>query len=259
MIQIRGLGTRIGPRWIHRHLDLETASGEVVGVAGASGSGKSLLLHQILGLLRPDEGTVRVHGVDPFRASPGDYQWLRSQWGVLFQTGALFSAFSVFDNVAFPLRELARAGNRLEEELIRELTWLKLDSVQLEPADAHKRPEALSEGMAKRAALARALILDPSLLLLDEPTAGLDPALAGEFADLVTGLRAELELSGLVISHDLDLLATLSDRVAVLAAGRIVAQGTLEEVARVDHPFIQGLLRPSRGQERIRRLTQGTG
>jgi phospholipid/cholesterol/gamma-HCH transport system ATP-binding protein len=259
MIQVQDLGTRFGPDWIHRHLNLETFPGEVVGVVGASGSGKSVLLHQILGLLAPAEGQVRVHGIDPHRASGDEYRWLNSQWGILFQTGALFSAFTVFDNVAFPLRELARFGNRLDEDVIRELTWLKLDSVQLEAADAGKRPEALSEGMVKRVALARALILDPSLLLLDEPTAGLDPTLAREFTELITEIRGELELSGLVISHDLNALATLGDRLAVLAEGRIIAQGTLEEVAEVDHPFIQSFLKPSRGQERVYRLSRRSG
>ncbi len=259
MIRVADLGTRFGGRWIHRHLDLEIRAGELLGVVGASGSGKSLLLHQILGLLRPAEGRIRVHGLDIHRASPAEYRALRKEWGILFQTGALFSAFTVFDNVAFPLREMARFGEGLEEDVIRELTWLKLDSVRLEPGDAVKRPEELSEGMVKRAALARALILDPALLLLDEPTAGLDPALAREFLDLLTELRREMALSGLVISHDLDALATLGDRLAVLAEGRIVAEGTLEEVARAEHPFIRGLFRPSRGQARLNRLYLGLG
>lgn len=254
MIRVEDLGTRMGDRWIHRHLNLAAYSGELLGVVGASGSGKSLLLHQILGLLPAAEGQVRVHDVDIHRATPDEYQRLRKEWGILFQTGALFSAFTVFDNVAFPLREMARFGEALEEDLIRELTWLRLESVQLEPEDARKRPEELSEGMVKRVALARALILDPALILLDEPTAGLDPALAREFLDLLTELRQEMALTGLVISHDLDALATLSDRLAVLADGRIVTAGSLEEVARSGHPFAQSLFQPSRGQKRLAQL-----
>ncbi|MEF8793276.1 ABC transporter ATP-binding protein [Thiohalorhabdus sp.] len=254
MIQVEDLGTRMGDRWIHRHLNLTAYTGELLGVVGASGSGKSLLLHQILGMLPAPEGRVRVRGVDIHRATPDEYQRLRKEWGILFQTGALFSAFTVFDNVAFPLREMARFGEALEEDLIRELTWLRLESVQLEPEDARKRPQELSEGMVKRAALARALILDPALILLDEPTAGLDPALAREFLDLLTELRQEMALTGLVISHDRDALATLSDRLAVLAEGRIVTVGSLEEVARSEHPFVRGLFEPSRGQKRLSRL-----
>ncbi|MFB6261204.1 MAG: ABC transporter ATP-binding protein, partial [Thiohalorhabdaceae bacterium] len=219
-----------------------------------TGSGKSLLLHQILGLIPAAEGRVWVRDVAIHRASRGEYQRLRKEWGILFQTGALFSAFTVFDNVAFPLREMAQFGEDLDEGLIRELAWLKLDSVQLEPEDARKRPEELSEGMVKRVALARALILDPTLILLDEPTAGLDPALAREFLDLLTELRQEMGLTGLVISHDLDALATLSDRLAVLAEGRIVTAGPLEEVAQSGHPFVRGLFEPSRGQKRLTRL-----
>lgn len=257
IIRVHNLGTRLGERWIHRHLSLETRPGEVLGVVGASGSGKSVLLHQILGLLEPAEGRIRIRGIDIHRATVAELRRLRQSWGILFQTGALFSAFTVFDNVAFPLREMARYGEALEEGLLRELTWLKLDSVRLSPEDAHKRPEELSEGMIKRAALARALVQEPDLLLLDEPTAGLDPTLSREFTDLITELRRELGLSGLVISHDLDALATLSDRLAVLAEGRILTQGTLEEVARVDHPFIRDLFAPSAGRERLQRLSRG--
>ncbi len=258
VIRVEGLSTRLGGHWVHREVNLEARRGEMLGVVGASGSGKTALLQQVAGLLRPASGRVEVLGMDVHRVSGGHLRELRKRWGILYQNGALFSALNVFENVAFPLRELARYGEALEEDLLRELTWLKLSLVRLELDDAWKLPGELSGGMVKRVALARALALEAELLLLDEPTTGLDPILAREFAALLLQLREELGLSGLMISHDLNALARLCDRVAVLVEGRIVATGSLEEVAQVDHPFVQDLFTPTPGWERMYRLSHQT-
>ncbi len=255
VIRVAGLRTRLGDRLVHSNVNLEVGRGEILGVIGASGSGKTALLKQVAGLLQPESGQAEVLGVDVHRASWSEARELRKRWGILYQNGALFSALTVFDNVAFPLRELARYGEALEEDMVRELTWLKLAMVHFEPEDAWKLPGELSGGMVKRAALARALALEAELLFLDEPTTGLDPILAREFTDLLGELRKELGLSGLMISHDLDALASLGDRIAVLGEGCILTTGSLEEVAQVDHPFIQDLFTPTRGQERMYRLS----
>ncbi len=259
VIQVEGLSTWLGQQWVHRDLDLEAYRNEMLAVVGASGSGKSALLQQIVGLLRPQTGYVEVLGIDVHRVGGDQARYLRQRWGIVFQQGALFSALNVFDNVAFPLRELARYGEGLDEAAICELTWLKLGMVKLGEDDAWKLPAELSGGMAKRAALARALTLEAELLFLDEPTAGLDPVLAREFNTLIAEVRQELGLGGLIISHDLHTLASLSDRVAILTEGRILAVGTLEEVAQIDHPFVRDLFLPSPAQERIYRLSHRRG
>lgn len=253
-IEVRGLSTRLNGQWIHRDLDLTVSRGEVVGVVGASGTGKTLLIHQIIGLMQPYAGTVRVFGELVHDLKGDAARLLPRRWGVLFQQGALFSALTVFDNVAFPLRELRKEGERIDEESVFELVHTKLRMVGLEPNDAWKYPRELSGGMTKRAALARALVLDAELLFLDEPTTGLDPISAAALDDLFTELRQDLKLTALMVTHDLDALAALSDRVALLHEGRILAIGTLGQVAAIDHPVVRRFFRHRRGEEILRTL-----
>ena len=235
VITARGLGTRFGDTWILRDLDLEVRKGDVLALVGGSGSGKTTLLRQFVGLLRPTVGEVRLFGESLFSGERGADQALRRRFGVLFQQGALFSAFDTFENVAFPLRELGL----LDPELIRDLVMLKLAQVELEPRHARLMPAELSGGMVKRVALARALALEPELLLLDEPTAGLDPDRSAGFVKLIRQLHRQLGLTVVLVSHDVETIAALASRVAVLADQRILAQGTLEQVMGMDHPFIE--------------------
>lgn len=243
VIEVRQLGTRFGKTWVHRGLDLTVEAGDIMALVGGSGSGKTTLLRQLLGLAMPDEGDIRLFGEPLFGGGAARERALRRRFGVLFQHGALFSALNVFDNVAFQLREL----KCLDEAMIRDLVMLKLDQVELLPRHARLMPAELSGGMVKRVALARALALDPELLLLDEPTAGLDPDRSESFVRLIRALDDELGLTVLLITHDLDTLVGLSSRVAVLAEHRIVAHGTLAEVMRVDHPFIGNFFHSQRG------------
>ena len=244
VVEVRGLWTRFGETVIHRDLDLDVMAGQVLGLVGGSGSGKTTLLREIVGLLTPERGTVRLFGHPVFDADPARRSELRRRFGMLFQQGALFSALSVFDNIAFPLREL----RRLDEALIGELVRLKLSMVELEPRHGHLMPAELSGGMIKRVALARALALEPELLMLDEPTAGLDPDLAASFVRLLGTLQQELNFTVVMVTHDLDTLAGLATHVAVLADQRIIACGRPDEVLAVDHPFIRNFFGSERAQ-----------
>ena len=235
VIRIRDLHTRFGRTVIHRGIDLDVPAGEIVGLVGGSGSGKTTLLREIVGLLEPTSGSVELFGQPVLGADASTRRAVRRRFGMLFQQGALFSAFSVFDNIAFPLREL----RLLDEDLIRALVFMKLGLVELAPEHAALMPAELSGGMIKRVALARALALEPELLVLDEPTAGLDPDLADNFVKLIRMLQRELGFTVIMVTHDLETLAGLATRVAVLAEQRIVAYGTPAEVLAVDHPFIR--------------------
>ena len=235
VIRIRDLHTRFGRTVIHRGIDLDVPAGEIVGLVGGSGSGKTTLLREIVGLLEPTSGSVELFGQAVLGADASTRRAVRRRFGMLFQQGALFSAFSVFDNIAFPLREL----RTLDEDLIRALVFMKLGLVELAPEHAVLMPAELSGGMVKRVALARALALEPELLVLDEPTAGLDPDLADNFVKLIRMLQRELGFTVIMVTHDLETLAGLATRVAVLAEQRIVAYGTPAEVLAVDHPFIR--------------------
>jgi phospholipid/cholesterol/gamma-HCH transport system ATP-binding protein len=234
-VRVRDLHTRFGEVWIHRGVDLEVARGEMVSLVGGSGSGKTTLLRMMIGLLLPTSGTIELFGEPLFGGSVARERALRQRFGVLFQQGALFSSFTVFDNIAFPLREL----KRYDEATIHDLVMLKLSMVELLPRHGRLMPAELSGGMIKRVALARALALEPELLLLDEPTAGLDPDRSDSFVRLIRMLGEELGLTVVLVTHDLDTLAALSTKVAVLADQRILAYGTTEEIIHVDHPFIR--------------------
>jgi len=234
IIEVRGVTTVLGGHVIHRNLDLTVSGGEVIALIGGSGSGKTTLLRLLLGLEVPREGTVKIFGHPLGRCAARDLERVRYRWGVLFQQGALFSALSVYDNIALPLREL----KSVPPDMVRRLVMLKLAQVGLKPEDALKRPAELSGGMIKRVSLARALILDPQLLFLDEPTAGLDPDSSKQFVKLLRRLRNELGLTVVMVTHDVDTLFAVVDRVAVLADQHIIANGPLAEVAPLPHPFV---------------------
>ncbi len=234
VVEMRGLSTLIGDHYVHRNLDLRVEPGQIVGLVGGSGSGKTTLLRQIIGLLHPAAGSVRLFGHDLAAVSAVDQRAMLRRLGMLFQGGALFSALPVFDNIAFPLREL----RCLDEDWIRRLVNLKLAMVELKPEHGKLMPAELSGGMVKRVALARALALEPELLLLDEPTAGLDPDRSRTFADLLRELKSELHLTVIMVTHDLDTLARLATHVAVLAEQRIVEFGPLAEIMAGNHPLV---------------------
>ena len=244
VIEIRDLCMQFGDYTVHRDLNFTLQPGQIVSLVGGSGSGKTTLLRQILGLQRPTEGSVRVFGTDIHHADRVALQQVRNRWGMLFQHGALFSALTTLDNVAQPMREL----RVLPEQLVQEAALLKLKMVGIEPEHAQKMPADLSGGMVKRVALARALALEPELLFLDEPTAGLDPSASDSFVELIRGLHRELRLSVLMVTHDLDTLLALSTHVAVLAEKRVIAFGTPDEVMQIQHPFIQNFFLGTRGR-----------
>ena len=236
VIELCGVHTRFAGRVIHRDLDLRIEAGQIVGLLGESGSGKTTLLREILGLHRPDQGRVQLFGVDLADPDVIRQRALRRRLGMLFQHGALFSALTAFENIAFPLREL----KCLDEDWIRRLVHLKLAMVGLEPAHGRLMPAELSGGMVKRVALARALALEPELLLLDEPTAGLDPDRSQNFVELIAALQQELGLTVLMVTHDLNTLAGLASHVAVLADHRVAEFGPKAAVMTSDHPFVTG-------------------
>lgn len=252
IVEIRGLWTVYGKAVVHQDLDLDVRRGEILSIVGGSGTGKTTLVRQMIGLERPTRGSVRVFGEDLRGMDAAQLAMVRNRWGMLFQHGALFSALSVFDNIALPLREL----NTLPEELIRDLVMLKLLMVRLEPADAHKMPSDLSGGMIKRVALARALALEPELLFLDEPTAGLDPESCESFVMLIRALHRALGLTIVMVTHDLDTLFELTSRVAVLAERHVIANAPVKEVIAVPHPFIKQFFLGERGQRAMEVLRE---
>ena len=252
IIEVRGLWSAFpvpggGQVVVHKDLDLTVYRGEVLTLVGGSGTGKTVLLRQMLGLNTPYKGSITVLG-QPVSQLTRDGAATRV--GMLFQQGALFSAFSVLDNIAFPLRETGA----LPDELVREAALLKLQMVGLKATDAHKMPSELSGGMIKRVALARALIMDPPLLMLDEPTAGLDPASSDAFVTLLRALHQELGLTVVMVTHDLDTLFELSTRVAVLAEQRVIIAAPVPEVLAFDHPFIRHFFLGERGQRAMELL-----
>lgn len=254
VIEISNLSTQFGDFVVHRDLNLEVQPGELLSLVGGSGSGKTTLLRQMLGLERPARGCVKVFGEDINGSNMVRLRQLRNRWGMLFQHGALFSALTAFDNVALPMREL----RTVPEDLIRDAVLLKLSMVGITPGDALKMPSDLSGGMVKRVALARALALEPELLFLDEPTAGLDPNLADSFVELIRSLHQALKLTVVMVTHDLDTLFALSSRIAVLADKRVIAHGLPQEVIQIRHPFIQQFFRGERGRRAQEELQTNT-
>jgi phospholipid/cholesterol/gamma-HCH transport system ATP-binding protein len=252
VVQIQGLWTKFGRTVVHQDLNLDIHAGEILSIVGGSGTGKTVLLRQMLGLETPTKGTVRVFGADVSTAQAEQLQQMRNHWGMLFQEGALYSALSVFDNIALPLREL----RALPEDVIYDAVMLKMDMVGLGLEHANKMPADLSGGMVKRAALARALALEPQLLFLDEPTAGLDPDLSDAFVDLIQALHRELKLTVVMVTHDLDTLFALSSRIAVLAEKHVIAIGPTRDVLEVDHPFIKQFFLGERGQRALEVLDE---
>jgi phospholipid/cholesterol/gamma-HCH transport system ATP-binding protein len=247
IIRVRGLLTRLGGRVLHDHLDLDVRRGEVLGVVGSSGSGKSLLLRTIIGLQQPTAGTIEVFGEDVQGQSEQQRRQIEARWGVLFQDGALFSSMTVAQNIAVPLHEQLA----LRSPLIDEIAALKVGLVGLPRDAAAKHPAELSGGMRKRAGLARALALDPQLLFLDEPTAGLDPIAAAAFDALIRDLRTALGLTVFMVTHDLDSLVAICDRIAVLVDKRLRI-GTMAELLRDPDPWIQEYFRGPRGRAAIK-------
>jgi len=247
-IRVRGLVTRLGGQTIHDGLDLDVHRGEILGLVGGSGSGKSVLLRTLIGLLRPAAGQIRIHdqSVDALRQGGG----LERRIGVLFQHGALYSSLTITENVALALIEHAGLTRAEAEDLAR----VKLALAGLDPAAGPRYPAELSGGMVKRAALARALSLCPDVLFLDEPTAGLDPISAGGFDRLLVTLRDALNLTVFLVTHDLDTLYATCDRVAVLAHQRVLATGTLEQVSAIDDDWVRAYFHGARG--RAARSTQ---
>ena len=234
-IQVSGLHTVMAGNVVHDGLSLAVREGETLAIIGGSGSGKTTLLRLMLGLMVPQAGEVRVLGHPLGACARRDLELVMHRRGVLFQGGALFSALSVFENVALPLRE----HGGVPKDVVREMTLLALSAVGIGAEHALKMPAELSGGMVKRVALARALVLGPSLLFLDEPTAGLDPESAQAFVRLIRELRRTMRLTIVMVTHDVDVLVALADRVAVLAERRVIHVGPLDEVAQLDHPFIQ--------------------
>jgi len=244
IVQVRGLVNRFGEHVVHHGLDLDLYRGEILGVVGGSGTGKSVLLRSIVGLRRPSAGEVRILGENLLDLPPLRRAELERRSGVLFQNGALFSSLTVIENIALPLIEHADLPRADAEHLAR----VKLALAGLPPEAGDKYPSELSGGMVKRAALARALALDPALLFLDEPTAGLDPIGAAAFDQLLLTLRASLGLTVFMVTHDLDTIYTTCDRVAVLSRKRVLVAGPLQQVAATDDPWVRDYFHGPRGR-----------
>ena len=243
VISVRDLVVGFGDKLVMNGLDLDVYRGEVLGFVGGSGQGKSVLTRTILGLVRKRAGSISVFGKNTDALEPAERRVLEQRWGVLFQNGALFSSLTVKQNIQMPMRETRDLSPRLMDEL----AMLKIDLVGLKPDAADKFPSELSGGMVKRAALARALALDPELVFLDEPTSGLDPIGAAEFDELIGTLQETLGLTVFMVTHDLDSLYSICDRVAALAEGRVIAAGPLETLLRSEHPWLKAYFHGVRG------------
>jgi len=259
-IEVRDLMSAFGDHVIHEHLNLTVRRGDVLGVVGGSGAGKSVLLNTIIGLKRPEGGQVRIFGADIQHARHRQWTAIERRWGVLFQAGALWTNLTVKENVAAPLIEHTEMGAKE----IGELADLKIALAGLPAGAGALKPSELSGGMIKRAGLARALALDPELLFLDEPTSGLDPISAAAFDDLIRDLADSLDLTVFMITHDLDSLYTITDQVAVLADRHVVAMAPVRELERYDHPWIREYFKGPRGRAAAQKYevaggpTQGT-
>jgi len=235
LIGVEGLTVGFGARTVLDGLSLDVRKGEILGIAGGSGSGKSVLLRTIIGLIPKRAGRIVLFGQDADRLSPDERRVIERRWGVMFQQGALFSSLTVRQNLQFQLREASNLSQRLQDEMAA----AKLEMVGLRASDGDKMPSELSGGMTKRVALARALALDPELVFLDEPTSGLDPISAAEFDRLMKTLQSTLGLTVFLVTHDLQSIEAVCDRVAVLAGGKVVADGPVETMANHEHPWVR--------------------
>ena len=253
IIRIRNLRTQFGTHVVHDGLDLDVYPGEILGIVGGSGTGKSVLLRAIIGLVEPADGTIDVFDRRLDEMSVEDRRALERRWGVLFQGGALFSSLTVLQNIEVPMKE--HLG--LKPPLIDEIARLKLAMVGLQSEAESKMPSELSGGMRKRAGLARALALDPEILFLDEPTAGLDPIGAAAFDDLIRALQRSLGLTVFLVTHDLDTLHATCDRVAVLAEKKVIVTGTLDELLQFDHPWVKSYFHGPRARAALAAKSEG--
>ena len=244
IIEVKHVTTRFGKSVVHDDISLTINRGEIFAIAGGNGCGKSTLLREIIGLLTPSAGSVRLFGIDSRELEEAEGRGLHRRFGVMFQHGALFSSLTLAENVAVPLRE----HTDLSPQLVRDLVAVKIAMVGLPPDSAGKYPSELSGGMRRRAALARAIVMDPELLFLDEPTAGLDPIIAAAFDDLVLHLKNALDLTVVMVTHDLDSLWRIASRVAVLGNGKVLGIGTMDEVSRSQDPLMQEYFNGPRGR-----------
>ena len=235
IIEVRGLKNQFGSQVVHEDLNLDVYRGEVLGIVGGSGTGKSVLLRSIVGLNTPAEGTITVFGLNLRELSDDERRLAERRWGVLFQEGALFSGLTVAQNIQVPLREHLR----LPQDLMDQIAAVKIGLVGLPPEAGNKFPSELSGGMKKRAGLARALALDPEIVFLDEPTAGLDPIGAAAFDQLILQLKETMGLTVFMVTHDLDSLHAICDRIAVLAEKKVLVTGTMADMLKQDHPWIR--------------------
>ncbi|SRR5579883_787832 len=250
IIRVRELVVGFGGVTVLDRLSLDVRRGEILGLVGGSGSGKSVLMHTIIGLLPKRSGSIEVLGLDMDKASEEERRAIGRRWGVLFQQGALYSSLTVRQNIQFPMREHLNLSQRLMDEV----AIAKLEMVGLRLSDAGKYPSELSGGMSKRVGLARALALDPEIVFLDEPTSGLDPIAAAEFDGLIRTLQKTLDLTVFMVTHDLESLYLVCDRVAALADGKVVTEGPLSEVVRSPHPWVKAYFRGERGRGMIEHM-----
>jgi phospholipid/cholesterol/gamma-HCH transport system ATP-binding protein len=244
IIEVRDVVTGFGNHIVLDHIDLDVYRGEILGFVGGSGAGKSVLMRTIIGLLHKRAGTIKVFGIDFDAASDAERQAVERRWGVLFQQGALFSSLTVRENLQFPIRE----NLKVSQGLLDELAVAKLEMVGLDASVLEKFPSELSGGMTKRVALARALALDPEIVFLDEPTSGLDPIGAGEFDTLIATLQRTLGLTVFMVTHDLDSLHTVCDRIAVLVDGKVIVTGTMDTMLASTHPWLQAYFHGKRSR-----------
>lgn len=244
VINMQHVKTRFGKTWVHKDINLSVKRGEIIGIVGGSGSGKTTLLREILSLTPPTAGSIQIFGEDITKMSKLSLLAIQKRCGVLFQQNALFSSLNLLENVAFPLHE----HTDMDKESIRQLALLKILLTGLPAEAANRYPAELSGGMQKRAGLARAIVLDPELLFLDEPTAGLDPVTAAKFDELILKLQTTLGLTILMVTHDLDSLWTLADRVVLLGQGVVLCSGTMEEMLHQSDPTVQAFFNGPRGR-----------
>lgn len=244
VIEARDIVVGFGDRLVLDHTDLDVYRGEILGFVGGSGAGKSVLMRTIIGLIHKRAGTIKVFGTDMDAASDKERRAIERRWGILFQQGALFSSLTVMENLQFPVREYLK----LSQRLLDDLAIAKLEMVGLDASVCGKFPSELSGGMTKRVALARALALDPEIVFLDEPTSGLDPIGAGDFDTLIATLQRTLGLTVYMVTHDLDSLHTVCDRIAVLADGKVIAEGTMETMLKSEHPWLKSYFRGKRSR-----------